>query len=116
MPDEAFEALWNLPGGKELIGMHDLFAGSAVPFDGLRDMLRLTREQMRAAVVSSTALGLLEADEDQVIFLMFPRDSGQRARLDWCLETHTEEMGPLLERLKSQLLLRFLGLKPGGTD
>ena len=116
MPDEAFEAFWNLPGGKELVGLHELFAGAAVPFDELRDMLRLTSEQMRAAVVTASSLGLLEDDEEQIIFLMFPRDSGQRARLDWCLEIHTEEMGPLLDRLRSQLLLRFLSLKPGGTD
>ncbi len=115
MPDETFESLWNMPGGRELVGLHSLLSGTTVPVETLRDMLKLTREQFRAALWTASALGFIEGDDENLTFRLFSKDSGQQSRLDWCLEPHRTEFGPLQDRLRSQLLIRFLTLKPGRT-
>ncbi len=116
MPDEAFEVLWKVPGGKDLVGMHALLGGGAVPADLLRELLKLTREQFRMACSAAASLGLLEEEDERIVFLLFSKDSGQQARLEWCLEPHQDEFPSVLGRLKSELLLRFLQAKPGEAN
>ncbi len=115
MPDEAFEDLWRHKGGPEIAALHSLFAGAAVPADELRSFLGLTLEQYRAAFRAAERVGLLESGEQRVTFHLFPPDSAQRGRLDWCLEGHKEEHARLVSELNSRLLVRYLGSPPGST-
>ena len=112
MPDEAFEEFWVMRGGKEMVALHALFPGASLPLEQVRETLGLTQDQLRAAASAARGLGLLEGDEAHLTFFALPLDSSQRARLDWCLESHTEEMGFLLTKLRGQMLLRFLSTPP----
>ena len=112
MADEAFEAFWKLKGGPELVGLQSLFGGASLSGEEVRQMLGLTLEQFRIAVLAAQQLGLAEQADDRIRFAAFPRDSAQGARLEWCLEARQEEMKTILGRLKSLLLIRFLGAPP----
>ena len=113
MPDEAFEELWRQKGGPELVAFHAIFGGAALPTDEIRSMLGLTLEQFRSACGAAERLGIVESGEERVSFLAFPSDSSQRGRLDWCLEEHKADFDKLVERIRSRLLLRYLGSPPG---
>jgi len=115
MADEAFEALWRLRGGPEIVVFHSLFAGRFVPVEPVRQVLGLTLEQLRAVLASAAKLGLLEADEGHIAFMAFAPKSAQRGRLDWCLEGHRNELEPLQARLRGVLLVRFLSSPPEGA-
>lgn len=112
MPDEAFEELWRQRGGPELVALHAIYGGGTVPGSVVREIAGLTLEQLRVVCESGRRLGLVETTEEGVSFVAIPPDSGQRARLDWCMEPHVEELPPIEARLKSRLLLRFLGSPP----
>ena len=113
MPDEAFEELWRQRGGPELVALHLIFGGSVVPGNVIREVAGLTLEELRVVCEAGRRVGLVEPGEDGVTFVVIPPDSGQRARLDWCMEPHVDELPPIEARLKSKLLLRFLGSPPG---
>jgi hypothetical protein len=112
MADEAFEALWRLRGGPEIVAFHSLFGGRFVPMEQVRQVLGLTLEQLREVLTAASKLGLLEADEGHIAFMAFAPKSAQRGRLDWCLEGHRAELDTLLDRLRGVLLLRFLSSPP----
>jgi len=113
MPDEMFESLWRMKGGPEIVALHALFAGSTVLAAQVRDFLRLNPEGTRRALEASRGVGLIDVSDEGITFIAYPADSGQRARLDWCLEPHQAEFDSLVDRIRSQLLLRFLGSAPG---
>ncbi len=113
MPDEAFEKLWSQKGGPELVVLHSLFGGSAFPATSIREVLDLTLEQLRTVLEAAQRVGLVETAQDKITFVLFPSDSGQGARLEWCLEPHTGALPALAAKLKSRLLIRFLSSPPG---
>jgi len=115
MPDEAFEDLWRHKGGPEVVALHAMFAGVALPSDGVRAILDLTLEQFRAACGAAERVGIVESGKEHVSFLAFPPDSAQRGRLDWCLDEHRAEFDRLVQQLNSRLLLRYLGSIPGSA-
>ncbi len=112
MPDEAFEALWRMKGGPEMIGLHGLFGGSTVPADDLQQVLELTLEQFRTVMGAAEQVGLVLPRERQVAFVAFPKDSAQSARLSWCLEGREEQVKETTRRIRTSLLLRFLEAPP----
>jgi hypothetical protein len=113
VPDELFEELWSMKGGPELVALHAMFAGSRIPVSQVRDFLRLNPEGVRMAFDAAHGFGLFDMDDEEITFIAFPADSGQRARLDWCIEPHQAEFEPLVAKIRGQLLLRFLGSSPG---
>jgi hypothetical protein len=113
VPDEAFEDLWRQKGGPELVALHSLFVGAALPADRVRSTLGLNLEQLRSVCASAERVGIVESGEERVGFLGFPADSSQRARLDWCLEEHKAAFEKIVEQLRSRLLLRYLESPPG---
>lgn len=112
MPDEGFELFWRLRGAPEMVALHGLFAGSTAPADEVRQSLGLTLEQFNAVMQAGGSLGLVTLGGDEVGFPVIPADSSQRSRLDWCLETHLEELKKVETTVKSRLVLRFLGRPP----
>ncbi len=112
MPDEAFEELWRERGGPQLVALHSIFGGSLVPGDVVRELVGLTLEQLRVVCEAAHLVGLIESGPDGILFVMIPPDSGQRARLDWCMEPHVAEFPAVEATLRSKLLLRFLSAPP----
>lgn len=115
MPDEAFEELWRLNGGPGLVGLHALFGGSVLPVDEVRSVLGLTIEQYRAVLQAAQRVGLAEGDEERLTLIAFAPDSAQHGRLEWCLESHLQDFQPVVLRLKSRLLNRYLSSPPGSA-
>jgi len=113
VPDEMFEELWRMKGGAEIVALHAMFAGSRIPTNQVRDFLRLNPEGVRTVLDAAHGFGLIDMDDSEITFVAYPADSGQRARLDWCIEPHQAEFEPLVARIRGQLLLRFLGSSPG---
>ena len=112
MADETFDALWQLAGGKELAALHELMEGERVSLEEVRDALGLAREDFDAAVAAGGACGLLSVADTEAGLLAHPAGSPQRIRLDAFLDRHREEWTPLVARLNSLLLLRFLRRPP----
>lgn len=108
MPDEAFETLWALPGGPELVALHAMFDGRPLPMFEVRGLTGTTPDQLREALRAAHRVGLLRATNEDVMFIEVPPDSGQRARLDWCLEPHAQELPGIEARLRGRLLLKLL--------
>ena len=113
MPDEAFETLWAMRGGPELVALHRLFGGSPLPSEDVRMILGLSVEQYRMVSSAAARVGLAEPSEGSLILIAFAADSAQAGRLEWCLESHQGEFPGVLARLRSELLVRFLGSPPG---
>jgi hypothetical protein len=112
MPDEAFEVYWRMPGGQEIIALHTIFSGMTVSQEQVLKLLGITPEQLRAVLNAAKQLGIVEMESSTVTFYALAPDSSQRGRLDWCLESHAAELPPLIARLRSALLLRFLSTPP----
>ena len=112
MPDESFEELWQQAGGPELVVLHSLFGGSVLPMVAVREVLGLTLEQLRTSCEAARRVGLIETTDEEITFMKFPADSGQGARLEWCLEPHLTALPAVEAKIKSRLLLRFLGSAP----
>jgi len=113
MPDEAFEELWRQKGGPEIVALHSIFGGANLPVPVIREITGLTLEQLRVVCEAARRVGLVDPTEEGISFLVIPPDSGQRARLDWCMEPHVDELPSVEARLRSKLLLRFLAAPPG---
>ncbi len=113
MPDEAFEALWGLHGGPEIVAMHRLFGGATLPTEEVRSALGLNLEQFRATVTAGAGMGFVEQEGERISFILFAPDSSQHGRLEWCLESHAAELPVIVARIRSQLLLRYLATPPG---
>lgn len=112
MPDDAFEELWRLPGGAELVVLHGMFGGRYVPIDQVRQALGTGPEAFDRACRAAGRLGLVEVDETRIAFVAFMPDSSQRGRLDYALEPHREELEEIAGRIKGALLVRFLNTPP----
>lgn len=108
MADEAFEDLWARKGGPELVALQSVFEGQALGGEEVRQVVGLTMEQLREAVVAAQRVGLLSLGEDRLAFSQIPPASGQRARLDWCLEAHQKEFAALKGSLQTKFMVRFL--------
>jgi hypothetical protein len=113
VPDESFEAFWAAPGGAALVAMHRLFAGATLPAHEVRAVLGVSPDQFRALREAAESMGFVVGDEERVTFAVLDPQSAQRVRLDWCLEPHAEELEAVVRRLRSALLVRYLGAPPG---
>lgn len=112
MADEAFEAFWKMKGGPDTIALYSIFSGVTVSAEEMRRVLGLTMEQFRALATAAAGFGLVEFNEDRVLFVSFQKGSAQGARLDWCLEDRKDEVRKLVLAMKAKLMLRFLGSAP----
>jgi hypothetical protein len=113
VPDEAFEELWKVKGGPDMVAMHQLFGGATLPAEEVRAALALSPEQFRTAGQAARRVGLVEGGDERISFILFAPDSAQHGRLEWCLESHQAELPPIVTRLRSLLLLRYLATPPG---
>lgn len=102
-----------MKGGPEMVAMHQLFGGATLPADEVRAALGLTLEQFRATSQAAQRVGLVEGGDERISFILFAPDSAQHGRLEWCLESHQGDLPPIMTRLRSQLLLRYLATPPG---
>lgn len=112
MADESFEAFWKMKGGPDTVALHAIFAGISVPAEEMRKVLGLTLEQYRALIAAAGTFGLVEANDENVLFNIFQKDSSQGARLDWCLEDRKDAVHKAVLEMKGKLMLRFLGTPP----
>lgn len=115
MADEAFEALWGMKAGPELIALHGMFGGATLPAEDVRSVLELNAEEVRLVVHAAERVGLVERAGERLSFLAFAPGSAQQGRLDWCLETHQAEHEESTRRLKTTMLVRYLSAAPGGA-
>jgi len=97
--DEAFEAFWRMKGGPEIVAMHSIFGGVAVPSEAIRQVLGLTLEQFRTIAVMSGSFGLVDSTDEYLLFTVFQKDSAQGSRLEWCLEDKNDEFQNVVKRL-----------------
>ena len=116
MADEAFEAFWKMKGGQDTVALHTIFSGISVPAEEMRRVLGLTLEQFRALMAAAGSFGLVDANDDNILFVSFQKDSAQGARLDWCLEDRKDETKKAVLAMKGKLMLRFLGSPPKGQS
>ena len=108
MADEAFEALWAMKAGPELVALHGLFGGAMVSMEEIRGLLDLSPEELRAAVLAAQRMGFIEPQGDKLLFPAFAPGSAQQGRLEWCLESHQEDLEALIRRLRTRTLVRYL--------
>ena len=108
MADEAFEDLWGRKGGPELVALQSVFEGQALVSEEVRQVVGLTMEQLRESLVAAQRVGLVAVADDRIVFVSIPPASGQRARLDWCLEAHQKEFVSLKSSLQTKFMIRFL--------
>jgi len=106
--DEAFEELWSRKGGPDLVALQSVFEGQALVSEEVRQVVGLTMEQLREALVAAQRVGLVSVSEERIVFVPIPPASGQRARLDWCLEAHQKEFVALKGALQTKFMVRFL--------
>lgn len=112
MADEAFEAFWRRKGGPDTIALHSIFGGVSVPAEEMRRVLELPLEQFRALMAAASSFGMVEANDETVLFVSFPKGSAQSSRLEWCLDDRKEEVRRAILAMKGRLMLRFLGAPP----
>jgi hypothetical protein len=105
-----------MKGGSDTVALHSIFAGVSVPAEEMRRVLGLTMEQFRSLLTVAGSFGLVEASEENVLFVSFQKDSAQGARLEWCLEDRKDEARRNVLAMKGKLMLRFLGSPPKGQS